>query len=110
MATPSATTEQQIPDITLPDFHAVRKTTLIFRAINHKLRQQILKLLLEREQMTVTELHQAMLLEQSVASQHLAILRRTGFVKTKREGKFVWYMINPQRLEQIKTVLKILLG
>ena len=110
MATLSAPTEQQNPEVSLPDFHAVRKATLLFRAINHKLRQQMLKLLLAREQMTVTELHQAMLLEQSVASQHLAILRRTGFVKTKREGKFVWYMINPQRLEEIKTVLNILLG
>jgi DNA-binding transcriptional ArsR family regulator len=106
----SATTDQSNKEAGLPDFHAVRKTTLIFRALNHKLRQQILRLLLEREQLTVTELHQVLLLEQSVASQHLAILRRTGFVKTKREGKFIWYMVNPQRIEQIKTVLKILLG
>jgi DNA-binding transcriptional ArsR family regulator len=110
MATPAAITPTPNSDVSLPDFHAVRKTTLIFRALNHKLRQQLLKLLLEREQLTVTELHQAMHLEQSVASQHLAILRRTGFVKTKREGKFVWYMVNPQRMEQIKTVLQILLG
>jgi DNA-binding transcriptional ArsR family regulator len=48
-------------------------------------------------------------LEQSVASQHLAILRRTGFVKNKREGKFVWYMIDPARIEEIKQCVRILL-
>lgn len=94
----------------LPDYHAVRKTTLIFRALNHKLRQQMLELLLETPQMTVTDIFMQLHLEQSVASQHLAILRRTGFVKTKREGKFVWYMINPQRLQQIKEVTGLLLS
>jgi DNA-binding transcriptional ArsR family regulator len=92
-----------------PDYHLVRKTSLIFRAINHKLRQQIIQQLLQHDQMTVTEIFEALFLEQSVASQHLAILRRTGFVKTKREGKYIWYMINPKRLEQIKEVVAILL-
>ncbi|MFN4285174.1 MAG: ArsR/SmtB family transcription factor [Lacibacter sp.] len=103
-ATASATTPS-----TLPDAHAIRKTTLIFRAINHKLRQQILNLLLQNGPMTVSEIFQQLLLEQSVVSQHLAILRRAGFVKTRKEGKFVWYMVQPQRLDEIAEVLRILL-
>lgn len=93
----------------LPDAHAIRKTALIFRAINHKLRQQILSLLLQNGPMTVSELFQQLLLEQSVVSQHLAVLRRTGFVKTRKQGKFVWYIAQPQRLEEIADVLRILL-
>jgi DNA-binding transcriptional ArsR family regulator len=93
----------------LPDFHEVRKASLIFRALNHKLRQQMLLILIEHKQLTVTELFQILKLEQSVASQHLAILRRTGFVINKREGKFVWYMINPDRIEEIKQCVRILL-
>jgi len=93
----------------MPDFHEVRKASLIFRALNHKLRQQMLLILLEHKQLTVTELFNLLKLEQSVASQHLAILRRTGFVKNKREGKFVWYMINPARIEEIKQCVRILL-
>lgn len=103
-ATASATTPA-----TLPDAHAIRKTTLIFRAINHKLRQQILNLLLQNGPMKVSEIFQQLLLEQSVVSQHLAILRRAGFVKTRKEGKFVWYMVQPQRLDEIAEVLRILL-
>jgi DNA-binding transcriptional ArsR family regulator len=93
----------------LPDAHAIRKTNLVFRALNHKLRQQILQLLIENEKMIVSDIFTKLLLEQSVASQHLATLRRTGFVKTKREGKFIWYMIRPERLEEIQQVIKILL-
>jgi len=93
----------------MPDFHEVRKASLIFRALNHKLRQQMLMILLEHKQLTVTELFHILKLEQSVASQHLAILRRTGFVINKREGKFVWYMINPERIEEIKQCVRILL-
>lgn len=93
----------------LPDAHAIRKTTLIFRAINHKLRQQILSLLMQNGPMTVSELFQQLFLEQSVVSQHLAILRRTGFVKTRKEGKYVWYMAHPQRMDELAEVLRILL-
>jgi len=110
MATADKHTPSSDPSSSVPDFHAVKKTTLIFRALNHTLRQKILVLLLEKEQLTVTELFHELKLEQSVASQHLAILRRTGFVKTKREGKFVWYMANPERLDQIRSCIGILLG
>lgn len=103
--------DNNIPDqLILPDAHLVRKSTLVFRALNHKLRQQIMALLAERKKMTVTELYEQLLLEQSVVSQHLAILRRTGFVTTKKEGKFVWYMLQEKRIEQVIKVLDILMS
>ena len=93
----------------LPDALAIKKSAIILRAVNHKLRQQILKLLLEKNSLTVTEIFTGLFLEQAVASQHLAVLRRAGFVKTKREGKLVRYSINPQRLQQVQQVIEILL-
>ncbi len=93
----------------LPDALAVKKSAIIIRAVNHKLRQQILKLLMEKDRMTVTEIFTRLFLEQSVASQHLAVLRRAGFVKTKREGKLIWYSINPERLVQVQRVIDVLL-
>jgi DNA-binding transcriptional ArsR family regulator len=98
----------QTEAILLPDALAIKKSAVILRAVNHKLRQQLLLLLLEKEKMTVTEIFTRLFLEQSVASQHLAVLRRAGFVKTKREGKQIWYSIHPQRLEQVKKVIEIL--
>ncbi len=79
----------------------IKKTALILRAINHKLRQQILKLIEEQGKITVTELYLTLRLEQSVASQHLAILRKAGFVNTSRDGKFIYYSVNHNRLEEL---------
>jgi len=44
-----------------------------------------------------------------VASQQLAILRRTGFVKTKREGKFIYYSVSRQRLLDLNVFVSNLL-
>jgi DNA-binding transcriptional ArsR family regulator len=64
------------------DYLNVKKASLVLRALNHKLRQQIVKMLDEKERMTVTEICSTAA-EQSVASA-LAILRRAGIVRTKR--------------------------
>lgn len=83
------------------DFLQVKKSSLILRALNHSLRQNILKLLEEQGKLTVTEIYVQLRLEQSVASQHLAILRRAGIVRTEREGKFIYYLLNHPRIAEI---------
>jgi len=60
--------------------------------------------------MTVTEIYVKLRLEQSVASQHLAILRRAGIVITTREGKFIFYTVDYNRLEQINLFVEQLVG
>lgn len=91
------------------DFLHVKKAAVTLRAINHKLRQQIMRLLEENKKMTVTEIYVQLRLEQSVASQHLAILRRAGIVRTDRDGKFIYYSINAERLTHInKQVMDII--
>ena len=91
------------------DLINLKKAAVILRAINPKLRQQILRLLDEQKRLTVTELYIRLRLEQSVASQHLAILRRAGFVKTERDGKFIYYMINTERLSTVNKFISDLL-
>ena len=87
-----------------------KKAAMILRALNHKLRQQIVKLIDEQQKMTVTEIYVKLRLEQSVASQHLAILRRAGIVITTREGKFIFYTVDYNRLEQINQFVEKLVG
>lgn len=79
----------------------IKKSALILRAVNHKLRQQILKIIDEKGKVTVTEIYVQLRLEQSVASQHLAILRKAGFVDTTRDGKFIYYSINRNRFTEL---------
>jgi DNA-binding transcriptional ArsR family regulator len=92
------------------DLLNVKKAALILRAVNHKLRQQILKLIDEQGKITVTEIYVKLRLEQSVASQHLAILRKAGFVKTERDGKFIYYSVNSSRLEELNQFVESLLN
>ncbi len=95
-----------IPNDIVLDYGILRKAVLTLRAINHKLRKQIIKLLEDKDKLTVTEIYVKLRLEQSVASQHLAILRRAGIVVTDREGKFIYYSLNKQRINEITDLIE----
>lgn len=88
------------------DVQQLKKGSLVIRALKHKLRQQILKLIHSKGSITVTEIYVKLRIEQSVASQHLAILRKPNIVTTKREGKKIFYSINYQRLTDINKHLE----
>ena len=92
------------------DFVHMKKAAMILRAMNHKLRQQMIKLLDENKKMTVTDIYVKLRLEQSVASQHLAILRRAGIVTTEREGKFIYYGVNYSRISEVNEFVSDLVG
>ncbi|HMZ46015.1 MAG TPA: metalloregulator ArsR/SmtB family transcription factor [Chitinophagaceae bacterium] len=79
----------------------VKKSAMVIRALNHKLRQQMIKLIDEVKTITVTDIYVRLRLEQSVASQHLAVLRKVGIVATKRDGKKIFYSVNYHRLQHI---------
>jgi len=94
----------------LLDYADLRKAVLVLRAVNHQLRQRIIDLLEESEGITVTDIYIKLRLEQSVASQHLAILRRAGVVRTERNGKFIYYSLDKNRLKQISKLVSELAG
>jgi DNA-binding transcriptional ArsR family regulator len=100
----------QIPETLKINYHNLKKAALVLRALNHKLRQQILMLIETEKKITVTEIYVHMRLEQSVASQHLAILRRAGIVITQRDGKFIYYTVNNKRIDEIKGVVEDLVA
>lgn len=91
------------------DLLLLKKTSILLRALNHKLRQQMMRLIDEKGKVTVTELYIHLRVEQSVASQHLAILRKAGFVTTNREGKFIYYSINTERIKALTQCMDSLL-
>ncbi|MFN8277063.1 MAG: metalloregulator ArsR/SmtB family transcription factor [Chitinophagales bacterium] len=96
--------DAQAKEISL-NYVTLKRAALTLRAINHPLRKEIFELLNEKEKMTVTEIHNKLRLEQSVASQHLAILRKAGFLFTERDGKFIYYRINFQRLAEVAVLV-----
>lgn len=86
--------------ISIP-YKILNRAAHVLRALNHPVRQRIIQILDDEDKITVTDLYVKMRMEQSVASQQLAILRRSGVVKTEREGKYIYYMVNKPRLEEI---------
>ena len=87
------------------EFSKLRKAMLNLRAVNHPLRKEIITLLEEQKKLTVTEIYVKLRVEQSVASQHLAILRKAGIVETARNGKFIFYTVNKNRINEVSVLI-----
>jgi DNA-binding transcriptional ArsR family regulator len=90
-----------IPDELQIEFFYLKKAALVFRAVNNKIRLQILHILHEHSKMTVTSLYLKLRLDQSATSQHLSVLRKAGFVNTERDGKCIYYSVNYERLKEL---------
>jgi len=88
------------------NYENLRKGVLALRAVNHRLRQEIIELLQNKTQTTVTDIYVKLRIEQSVASQHLAILRRADIVNTTRDGKFIYYTLNEDKLRVIANLVE----
>lgn len=88
---------------------SARKAALVLRALNHPLRQQILRLLDQSGGMYVTEMYVKLRLEQSICSQQLAILRRAGLVQTRREGKQIFYKLRSERIFRVVRLAEAML-
>ena len=87
------------------DAEALSTAASILRALNHELRQQIIQLLCDEGSLNVTDIFVNLRVEQSVASQHLAILRKADIVVRERKGKFIHYDIDRQRLIRINDLV-----
>lgn len=70
----------------------------ILRALAHPLRLKILEFIDQNETINVNKIYNTLKLEQSITSQHLRILRSAGLVATEREGKFIHYKVDYDRL------------
>ena len=79
----------------------LKSATLVTRAVNHKLRRQIITLLDANKRMHVSDIYSKLKLQQSVTSQHLALMRRAGIVETNREGRNIFYLLNYARLAEV---------
>lgn len=71
------------------------------RAISHPMRIAIIDLLSEGKQLSVTEIYEALDIEQATASHHLNILKNKGVLDSKREGKKIFYTLKNITLTEI---------
>ena len=64
----------------------------LFKALSDETRLKLVVLLYKRE-LCVCQIEAALGISQTKASRHLAILRRAGLLKSRREGLWVYYTL-----------------
>jgi len=79
----------------------IKTANFIAKSVNNAFRQKILALLLSSGSLAVNDLCEKLSSEQSIMSQHLAILRKAGLVNAERKGKQVFYSANQKQLQDI---------
>lgn len=70
------------------------KNIQILKALANERRVQIVKKLIDIREINVGDLEKIIGLSQSALSQHLAILRISGIVKTRRAAQSVYYSLS----------------
>ena len=78
------------------DYVELEKLT---RALADKVRLNIVRILANSQEVNVTDLTQQLLISQPLVSWHLAILRRNGLVRTRRQGRQVYCSLDLARCQ-----------
>jgi ArsR family transcriptional regulator, virulence genes transcriptional regulator len=77
----------------------------LMKTLGSSRRLMVLCKLIERPEMTVGELAEAVNLSQSALSQHLAKMREEGLIACRRESQTMWYRIADPRLHTLLATL-----
>ncbi len=81
----------------------------VLRALAHPLRMRILAFIDKHGSINVNKIYNTLQLEQSITSQHLRILRLAGLVMTERNGKYVMYSVEYDKLGDAVTAVRAFL-
>lgn len=94
------------PPLSLDAFEAnAARVADLLKAIGNQRRLMVLCKLVERGEMTVGDMADAVGLSQSALSQHLARMREEGLVAFRRESQTLWYRIADARIEALLATL-----
>ncbi len=78
----------------------------IMRALSHPLRMKIMGFIDKNKSVSVNKIYNTLGLEQSITSQHLRILRKVDLVKTKRDGKFIYYSLKYDKIRKVNKMME----
>ncbi|MDW8321907.1 MAG: metalloregulator ArsR/SmtB family transcription factor [Armatimonadota bacterium] len=79
----------------------------ILKALSDETRLRLTKVLMQGE-FCVCELVDALEVEQSNLSRHLAVLKNAGLVRDRRRGLWVYYTVAEEATEQLRGILEAL--
>lgn len=99
---------KQTPPL-LGNGNQLRSSVQILRALAHPLRLKIIQVIHEKNgDANVGEIYGALAIEQSVASQHLRVLRQASLVRTRRDRKFIYYSLDYERMARTVQAVALL--
>jgi ArsR family transcriptional regulator len=81
----------------------------VLKALADETRLRILKILHEKDELCVCEIMQVLDISQTRASRNLNILKDVGFVKDRRDGLWVYYSINHEKINEFHLKLNELI-
>lgn len=86
---------------------STKKAVALFHALSDETRLALLDRLKDGEQ-CVCELTDAMNAAQSRLSFHLKVLKDAGLVEDRREGRWMYYSLSTQTIEELESLVKSL--
>ena len=91
------------------DIQTLNKARDVIRAINNPVRKEIIRLLEKHKQLDVSGIQkEAKIKTQTETSQSLAILRNCNVIQSRTEGKYRFYSLNREAIENIATLVEYL--
>lgn len=83
------------------DIEKLESAASKLRSIAHPMRIAIIDMLDNNKRLSVTEIFQALNIEQAAASHHLNVLKNNKVLISKREGKNIYYSLKSNTLTEI---------
>jgi ArsR family transcriptional regulator, arsenate/arsenite/antimonite-responsive transcriptional repressor len=87
----------------------MKEEMLVFKALSDPNRVRILKML-QIKTLCVCEIRAILELATSTVSSHLSLLRESGLIIEKKEGKWINYMLNPKPESPILSSISAMLN
>lgn len=79
----------------------IERAAYILKAVSQSTRLAVIDLLDQVDELTVSQLCDAVSCEQSLVSHHLTDMRAKGILKVRREGKNMYYSLNDKNITNI---------
>lgn len=86
--------------LVLTDLNALGQAAECLRTLAHPHRLRMIQMLLQGD-FTVSELAQACELPSAMASEHLRLMQRCGFLSSEKDGRKVFYRVAEPHLQNI---------
>lgn len=90
-------------------YEALAQAAECLRTLAHPHRLRMVQLLLQKHY-TVGELAEACEIPSHMASEHLRLMQRCGFLKAEKEGRFVYYTIAEPHLADLMACVEARFG